>query len=159
MAAVGAKLPLTTLASRVHFCRMINVQKACPIVIRATKHGLEVLAFRHPSAGNQFVKGTIQQGEHPRDAAKRELLEESGLDCPIEMSFLGALHVGPEQILWHFFTWGSTGLPDQWKHAAEDDGGHTFAFFWHPIRVPLDEEWHPVFHEAFQFFASRLAAL
>ncbi|MGK9264493.1 NUDIX domain-containing protein [Sinorhizobium meliloti] len=61
-------------------------------MIRATKHGLEVLAFRHPSAGNQFVKGTIQQGEQPRDAAKRELLEESGLDCPIEMSFLGALH-------------------------------------------------------------------
>jgi hypothetical protein len=46
---------------------MINVQKACPIVTTATKHWLEVLAFRHPSAGNQFVKGTIQQGKQPRD--------------------------------------------------------------------------------------------
>jgi hypothetical protein len=58
---------MKTLASRVHFCRTINVQKACPIVTRATKHGLEVLAFRHTSAGNQFVKGTIQQGKQPRD--------------------------------------------------------------------------------------------
>lgn len=137
---------------------MIRVQKACPIVTRDTEHGLEVLAFRHPLAGCQFVKGTIEEGELPQDAAKRELLEESGLSCPTEMAALGTLDVGSERITWHFFTWASTGLPDHWECTTEDDGGHAFSFFWHPIRLPLDEEWHPIFHEAFQFFASRLAA-
>lgn len=137
---------------------MISVQKACPVVTRLTNHGLEVLAFRHPLAGCQLLKGTVENGELPRDAARRELLEESGLVCPVEMASLGKINVGPERITWHFFTWGSTGLPDCWEHSTEDDDGHTFAFFWHPISVPLGDHWHPIFKEAFQFVRSHLAA-
>lgn len=137
---------------------MISAQKACPFVTRATERDLEVLAFRHPAAGCQFVKGTIEEGELPRDAASRELLEESGLICPVEMAALGTMDIGPERITWHFFNWRSTGLPDRWEHTTDDDGGHTFAFFWHPISVPLDEEWHPIFKEAFQFVCGHLAA-
>lgn len=58
---------------------MSKVQKACPIVYRRCDGGAEVLAFIHPSAGKQFVKGTIEPGETPLDAADRELWEESGL--------------------------------------------------------------------------------
>ncbi|UXT93285.1 NUDIX domain-containing protein [Agrobacterium pusense] len=135
---------------------MTSVQKACPVVTRATEHGLEVLAFRHPSAGCQFVKGTIEEGELPRDAASRELFEESGLISPVDLVALGTVEIGRERITWHFFTWASTGLPDCWEHATDDDGGHTFAFFWHPISVPLDEDWHPIFREAFKFVCSHL---
>ncbi|NTF06955.1 NUDIX domain-containing protein [Agrobacterium rubi] len=133
---------------------MISVQKVCPVVTRASNHGLEVLAFRHPSAGCQFVKGTIKEGELPRDAASRELFEESGLICSVEMAALGTMDIGPERTTWHFFIWGSTGLPERWEHSTEDDCRHTFAFFWHPIGVPLDEDWHPIFREAFQFVCS-----
>ncbi|WEX74793.1 NUDIX domain-containing protein [Sinorhizobium numidicum] len=137
---------------------MANVEKACPIVTRATEQGLEVLAFKHPSAGKQFVKGTIEKGEQPRIAAERELLEESGLVCRSAMEPLGSFPIGRERTLWHFFAWHSSGLPDRWRHTAEDDFGHTFAFFWHPMKLPLDEDWYPIFHEAYHFFAARLPA-
>lgn len=136
---------------------MTGVEKACAIVTRATNRGLEVLAFTHPSAGNQFVKGTIEKGEYPQNAAERELREESGLVSRSAMKPLGKQEIGPDRTLWHFFVWHSSGLPDRWHHMAEDDYGHTFAFFWHPIDLPLDQDWHPIFHEAFEFVASRLS--
>ena len=132
---------------------MLNVQKACPVVTRTTDRGLEVLAFLHPLAGRQFVKGTIEKGETPSDAAKRELFEESGLSCPDPMEPLGKAPIGPDEATWHFYRWHSTGLLDTWSHATKDDHGHMFTFFWHPIDVPLDESWQPTFHEAFCFLA------
>jgi 8-oxo-dGTP pyrophosphatase MutT (NUDIX family) len=132
---------------------MLNVQKACPIVTRTTDQGLEVLAFSHPLAGFQFVKGTIEKGEAPSDAAKRELFEESGLVCPEPLELLGSAPIGPDQTTWHFYVWHSTGLLDTWSHATTDDQGHNFAFFWHPIDLKLAASWHPIFHEAFNFFS------
>ncbi|KQV72609.1 hypothetical protein ASC90_27505 [Rhizobium sp. Root1220] len=143
-------------ALRGPICVMTKVEKACAIVTRTTDQGLTVLAFAHPSAGNQFVKGTIENGEQPRHAAERELREESGLLAPIAMKALGITEVGPERTVWHFFAWHSSGLPDRWRHATEDDHGHTFSFFWHPLRSSLDENWHPIFHEVFEFIAPRL---
>ena len=140
--------------ARTFHCRMLNIQKACPVVTRTTDRGLEVLAFLHPLAGRQFVKGTIEKGETPSDAAKRELFEESGLVCPEPMEPLDRAPIGPDQTTWHFYRWHSTGLFDTWSHATKDDHGHTFTFFWHPIDLTLDESWHPTFHEAFSFFAS-----
>jgi 8-oxo-dGTP pyrophosphatase MutT (NUDIX family) len=133
---------------------MIVVEKACAIVTRATDRGLEVLAFVHPSAGNQFVKGTIEEAEHPQHAAERELREESGLIIPFAMKPLGKREIGPDRALWHFFWWHSSGLPDRWDHETEDDCGHTFSFFWHPMKLSLNQDWHPIFHEAFEFIES-----
>jgi 8-oxo-dGTP pyrophosphatase MutT (NUDIX family) len=48
--------------------------KACPVVLRSLGDG-EILAFEHPLAGWQLVKGTVEAGELPRDAAIRELYE------------------------------------------------------------------------------------
>lgn len=135
---------------------MSKVEKACPIVFRTSQNGLEVLAFTHPLAGKQFVKGTIENGETARQAAERELREESGLIVHSSMIFLGTQEIGIEGVPWHFFAYHSLSLPDAWLHATEDDFGHSFAFFWHSIHVPLDRDWHPIFHEAFKFFVPRL---
>lgn len=135
---------------------MSKIQKACPVVFRATKKQIEVLAFNHPSAGKQFVKGTIESGETPRAAAERELREESGISVRSPLIFLGTHEVGTEYTPWHFFSCQSAALPDAWQHIAEDDQGYTLTFFWHPIHQPLDQHWHEIFHEAFAFFAPHL---
>lgn len=131
-------------------------EKACPVVVRTRDRRLEVLAFIHPSAGKQFVKGTIEAGETPLAAAERELREESGLMAPSPMTFLGKHRIGADGQRWHFFKCVSSGLPDAWQHKTVDDLGHTFSFFWHPLEVRLDQSWHPNFHEAYWFFAPRL---
>jgi len=91
---------------------MSTQQKVCPIVVRVRDSQMEVLAFIHPCAGNQFVKGTIEAGEEPRQAAVRELREESGLIPPSTMMPLGQHRIGPERETWHFFSVVSRGLPD-----------------------------------------------
>ncbi|WP_332701490.1 NUDIX domain-containing protein [Devosia sp.] len=53
--------------------------KVCAVPYRRPPSGFEVLAFRHPLAGNQFVEGTLEAGEDPAEGAYRELQEESGL--------------------------------------------------------------------------------
>jgi 8-oxo-dGTP pyrophosphatase MutT (NUDIX family) len=128
---------------------MIAQQKACPIVVRGTRAFREVLAFQHPSAGRQFVKGTIEPGEAPSQAAERELLEESGLSLPSPLVFAGKHEIDMERQLWHFFYAEVSGLPDSWDHQATDDNGHVFQFFWHPLHAPLDDAWHSLFHEVF----------
>jgi 8-oxo-dGTP pyrophosphatase MutT (NUDIX family) len=135
----------------------MNREKACPVVFRTREEGMDVLALSHPSAGKQFVKGTIESGELPRAAAERELYEESGLRIQSPTIFLGKHEIGADLTPWHFFAYPTAHLPDAWQHTTEDDYGHTFAFFWHPIGLPLDRDWHPIFHEAFAFFAPRLA--
>jgi hypothetical protein len=64
---------------------------------------------------------------------------------------------GADLTPWHFFAYPTAHLPDAWQHTTEDDYGHTFAFFWRPVGLPLDRDWHPIFREAFAFFAPRLA--
>jgi 8-oxo-dGTP pyrophosphatase MutT (NUDIX family) len=58
---------------------MPSPRKACPVIVRRTAGGVEILAFRHPKAGCQLVKGTIEPAESVRRAAERELQEESGI--------------------------------------------------------------------------------
>jgi hypothetical protein len=56
----------------------------------------------------------------------------------------------------HFFACRTADPREVWQHATEDDHGHIFTFFWHPITLPLDKSWAPIFHEAFAFFVPRL---
>ncbi|MFT3964306.1 MAG: NUDIX domain-containing protein [Sphingobium sp.] len=131
-------------------------EKACSIPYRFAADGTaEILAFHHPLAGKQFVKGTIEEGEDPADASMRELMEESGLrlDKPLRM---GQAFIGSPPLRWHFYAYESDGLPESWDHRTEDDGGHIFSFFWHPVSRDLDEDWHPVFHQAYHLIRARL---
>ncbi|MES5096909.1 NUDIX domain-containing protein [Agrobacterium sp. BA1120] len=118
-----------------------------------------MLTFTHPSAGRQFVKGTIEKGEKSQEAAERELFEESGLRVRSSMIFIGTQEIGIERVPWHFFAYRNSSLPDTWTHVTEDDDGHSFSFFWHSVQRPLDQQWHPIFHEAFTFFVPRVLLL
>ena len=102
------------------------------------------------------MKGTIEPSETPLNAAERELWEESGLTAQSPMAFSGQCEIGHSRQLWHFFRWQAFGLTETWQHLTADDHGHTFSFFWHPVKLPLDQDWHPIFHEAYDFFAPLL---
>ena len=121
-------------------------RKVCPVVTRVSDGVTELLAFRHPTAGKQIVKGGIQENETVPDAAIRELEEESGIRIVSGLRELGDAPIG--STVWHFVAVEAEALPDRWEHQTKDDCGHVFSFFWHPLGEDLDEEWHPAFHEA-----------
>lgn len=97
---------------------------------------MEALAFNHPSAGKQFVQGTIESGETPQNVS---FVRKAGQ----------SLHPGISSRV------RSADLPDAWQHITEDDQGHTFTFFWRP----LDQHWPAIFHEAFRFCSSTHAPI
>lgn len=138
---------------------MIHTQKACPVLSRQGPAALEFLAFIHPEAGKQFVKGTIEEDENPLAAAERELHEESGIVATSTLQFIGSTQIGCCYQYWHFFHYPTFDLPDIWEHKTADDHGHTFKFFWHPAKKALSADWHAVFHEAFDYFAPRVACI
>ncbi len=120
---------------------MHDPQKACLIVLRNRDGRTDVLAFRHPTAGIQLVKGTIKPGEAAEDAARRELAEESGVIIRGDLLPVGPVLIGDPPSVWHMFLTRIDDLPDQWTHATTDDHGHVFAFFWHPLRDAPGSEW------------------
>jgi ADP-ribose pyrophosphatase YjhB (NUDIX family) len=130
---------------------MTSPRKACPVVVRQNQDRFEILAFRHPIAGCQLVKGSIEAGEDVGQAALRELCEESGICDSRIGSFLGTIQVTEPNQEWHLVVCSTGVLPDTWTHHTEDDGGHDFEFFWHPMERPLGDEWHPVFKQAINF--------
>jgi 8-oxo-dGTP pyrophosphatase MutT (NUDIX family) len=98
--------------------------KVCPVVLRKTDHVVEILAFAHPLAGNQLVKGTIEPGESIQDAALRELSEESGIEALINRD-LGVWSSDFDNQVWAFVECAPIRIcPDSWTHHAPDDGGH-----------------------------------
>lgn len=132
--------------------------KACPVVWRPCVRGLEVLAFEHPLAGLQLVKGGIEPGETPQAAALRELEEESGIAPAVAGRHLGLWPSGYEAQVWSFHEVSvDYALPQTWRHHAADDGGQVFRFFWHPLSEPASPLWHPVFAGALGFIRRQLA--
>ncbi len=75
--------------------------KACPIVLRGPATALKVLAFRHPIAGIQLVKGSIEPGERVDAAVVRELLEEAGVVAAAG-AVLGSWDAKHEAQIWAF---------------------------------------------------------
>ncbi|MAT16535.1 MAG: hypothetical protein CMJ46_14845 [Planctomyces sp.] len=56
----------------------MNLSKITAFVVRPNSGGVDVLTFRHPTAGRQFPAGTVEQGEGEIAAAIREVREETG---------------------------------------------------------------------------------
>lgn len=133
----------------------MRVDKACPVVLRNIEQ-LEILAFRHPLAGLQLVKGSVDPGELTGVAAVRELFEEAGIRGE-EIRDLGTWDSAITGHTWAFHECRVThNLPDAWNHFAADDGGHEFAFFWQPLASEPGEEWHQIFKDALAFLRQRI---
>jgi 8-oxo-dGTP pyrophosphatase MutT (NUDIX family) len=131
----------------------MQAHKAVPIVLRQ-RPNTEVLAFEHPLAGLQLVKGSIEQGENAAQAAVRELREEAGIVSTVLVD-LGVWQSGHQDQVWSFHLCETAdSLPDRWTHHAADDGGHVFHFVWHPIDVAPNVAWHPVFQRALAFVST-----
>ena len=124
-------------------------RKACPVVVRRRPDGRrDLLAFEHPLAGKQLVKGGVEPGETDLAAAVRELREESGLVATSARTLVTFDVELPPQ------TWAAViceveTIPEGWTFHCPDDGGHDFRFFWQPLDEAPNEEWGPTFRQAF----------
>lgn len=129
----------------------VKPNKVCPVLLRNTGDDLLILAFRHPIAGYQLVKGTIELGESDDTAALRELFEESGIDSANIVRHLGIWKSDFENQIWSIYLCETAGLPDEWIHHTQDEGGLDFAFFWQSLNNNLDSNWHPLYQEALHY--------
>ena len=79
------------------------IDKTCPVVLRSPEGKCEILAFAHPSAGHQFIKGTVEASETPAAATLRELYEEAGITAHTITTMLGSSNTIQSGERWHFF--------------------------------------------------------
>ena len=125
------------------------VDKVCPLVLR--KQNREILLFKHPLAGVQLVKGTVEPFDCDfLSAAKRELVEESGIELVNRTTYLGAWESGFQEQRWHFVLCECEVLPEHWVFHTKDDGGHDFELFWHEVAKDISSHAHPVFQRALE---------
>ena len=52
---------------------MTLIEKVVPVIFRNINQRTEILVFKHPIAGIQIVKGTVETNEELEEAALREL--------------------------------------------------------------------------------------
>lgn len=101
------------------------------------------------------MKGGIESNEAPAAAAARELYEEAGLSLwPVRD--LGHSTRIARGDTWHFWLMAHSILPEAWDHHTDDDGGHRFAFFWHPIGEPPPPDFAPPFVRALDHIAATI---
>jgi 8-oxo-dGTP pyrophosphatase MutT (NUDIX family) len=116
-----------------------QVLKACACLVDDRDR---LLVFFHPGdAGMQLPKGTVEPGESPEDAVRRELLEESGtLDRECEAGIEGNRKKASQ--LWHLFLMRAQApLPEHFEHTASgspEEHGLVFRFSWLAPDAPLD---------------------
>ena len=134
-----------------------KVRKVVPIILRKLASQTEILVFRHPLAGIQIVKGTVEEDETLEFATLRELKEESGITDAIINKYL-ELHCSTAKgANWHVFLCKTQqSLLEHWQHFCADDGGLVFSFFWHPLNANPNDEWHPIFQELLQFIQKQM---
>jgi 8-oxo-dGTP pyrophosphatase MutT (NUDIX family) len=138
---------------------MSFAHKACPVMFRDSSMR-QILAFEHPEAGVQLVKGSIGPGEHPRRAALRELAEEAGITGAHIAHDLGTWSPEPQGPVWslHLCTF-SPQLPESWTHHCPDDGGQDLRFFWHDVHAEPGGSWAPPFRQALATIRERTRPL
>ena len=118
------------------------IPKACACLVDA--QGRLLVFYQPADGGMQLPKGTIEPGESPEDAVRRELLEESGIHYTGELVPLGTMdrhcEAGIEgnkhrhAQLWHLFLMQAQGpLPETFDHVAHgspEEDGLVFSFSW-----------------------------
>ena len=121
-------------------------QKVLVYITRDGPVGVELLVFEHrniPLAGIQVPAGSVNEGENAILAAKREVIEESGLNINTNPSFVGSYpyyrqDIDEHQIrnVFHIMTAGHD--PEVWEHVVQgigEDKDLIFKFYW----IPIDE--------------------
>ena len=122
------------------------------VIKRGVEGGSELLVFDHPEAGTQIPKGRVDPGESHREAAIRELAEESGLNLE-PTRFIAAfryefLHpytgetVQEDGYVWLFEA--STEMPESWTHEPEEEA-LPFSFRWISLDERTADHVHPHF--------------
>jgi 8-oxo-dGTP pyrophosphatase MutT (NUDIX family) len=133
--------------------------KACPVLFRDASMR-QILAFEHPQAGLQLVKGVIEPGENARAAALRELEEESGIGDAGIVEDLGTFDSEHKGHVWSLqLCTFKPRLPDKWTHHCADDGGFDFNFFWHDVHDEPGDEWAPQYRRALETIRERTRPL
>lgn len=127
------------------------IAKACACLVDSRGR---LLVFSHPEDGSmQLPKGTVEPGETPDAAVRRELFEESGirfdgpliplgtLDRECEAGVEGNVHRHAQ--LWHLYLMrADTPLPATFTHVASgspEEDGLVFSFRWLAAREPIDD--------------------
>lgn len=127
------------------------VRKACAYITR--DRGSELLVFRGPEHdGLQIPKGTVESGESPGAAVRREIAEESGLHVDSARHLVADVwtrrRVPLKKYVRHFYHVDVDEPRDEWSHVVVGDGperGRTFEFFWvdlppeRPFALSLDD--------------------
>ena len=135
------------------------VWKALAAVVRSGAGAADVLVFRHPFAGMQLPKGTVEPGETLEAATLRELPEESGLILNTTPEHVGVweriVGGGPEEDgpleinRWSVsILWVDQALRDRWHHLAAGspaEDGLTFEFSWLTLDENFSSSVHPLF--------------
>lgn len=126
------------------------VLKACACLVDSRGR---LLVFDHPEDGGmQLPKGTVEPGETPDAAVRRELLEESGIAYDGALQPLGTMdreceagvegNVHRHAQLWHVYLMRTDGaLPETFEHVAcgsPEEDGLVFRFRWLTPDAPLD---------------------
>ena len=138
---------------------MKAIDKVCPVVFRDASMQ-QILAFEHPLAGMQLVKGFIEPGESVRAAALRELAEESGIDDAGIACDLGDWDPEHKGHCWSLqLCTFRPGLPDEWVHHCVEDGGYDLRFFWHDVNRRPGDGWKPQYRRALAAIRERTRAL
>ncbi len=70
---------------------MDGLEKVTVFITRKTRSSHELLLFRHPTAGIQIPAGTVEEGELPVEAGRREAQEETGLQALIVKANIGIM--------------------------------------------------------------------
>jgi 8-oxo-dGTP pyrophosphatase MutT (NUDIX family) len=136
-----------------------SVDKVCPVVFRDASMR-QILAFEHPNAGRQLVKGGIEPGETLRAAALRELQEESGLGDAGIAQDLGTWDSGHRGHVWSLqLCTFPRPLPETWTHHCPDEGGQEFRFFWQDVHQSPQGSWKPQYQRALAAIRDRTRAL
>lgn len=74
-------------------------EKSCGAIVYRKSHGnIEILLIKHVNSGHwSFPKGHVEAGETEMETAKREILEETGIDVILDPTFRETVTYSPKK--------------------------------------------------------------